>query len=128
MPDWTSCRRFGSPRFCGPATPPPGGGRDGADLAPRHLTAPGRGFPEPRCGNKLEGSQRELIGGGAMAECEVCGNEYDDAFECAIHAVAPECPHCGCKVIGHGVEANGSMYCCAHCARESGVVELQDRA
>jgi nitrite reductase/ring-hydroxylating ferredoxin subunit len=77
-----------------------------------------------------------------MAECEVCGNEYDkafemriggethvfDSFECAIHAVAPECPHCGCKIIGHGVEDDGTMYCCAHCARESGVVALQDRA
>src|SRR5690606_19500706 len=53
----------------------------------------------------------------AMAGCEVCGNDYDkafevtmggethtfDAFECAIHALAPECAHCGCKIIGHGV-------------------------
>jgi hypothetical protein len=76
-----------------------------------------------------------------MARCEVCGNEYDktfeigiggetifDSFECAIHAVAPTCPHCGCKVVGHGVEAGGTVYCCAHCARESGAEELQDRA
>jgi nitrite reductase/ring-hydroxylating ferredoxin subunit len=77
-----------------------------------------------------------------MARCEVCGNEYDktfeltiggethvfDAFECAIHAVAPECPHCGCKVIGHGVEDDGSVYCCAHCARETtGTEQLRDR-
>lgn len=76
-----------------------------------------------------------------MARCEVCGNEYDkafevriggeehvfDAFECAIHALAPACPHCGCKIIGHGVEADGKMFCCAHCAREAGVEELQDR-
>jgi hypothetical protein len=59
-----------------------------------------------------------------MARCEVCGNEYDktfevsiggethlfDSFECAIHAVAPTCPHCGCKVVGHGVEAGGTVY------------------
>lgn len=77
-----------------------------------------------------------------MARCEVCGNEYDktfelgiggethvfDSFECAIHAVAPTCAHCGCKIIGHGVEANGTVYCCAHCARESGTEELRDRA
>jgi hypothetical protein len=31
-------------------------------------------------------------------------------------------------VIGHGVEANGSIYCCAHCAQEEGVTELADRA
>jgi hypothetical protein len=76
-----------------------------------------------------------------MATCEVCGNEYDDAmtiekggdshvfdsFECAIHALAPTCPHCNCKVIGHGVRGGGTTYCCAHCARESGVDGLVDR-
>jgi hypothetical protein len=39
-----------------------------------------------------------------------------DSFECAIHALAPTCEYCGVKVIGHGIEANGSFYCCAHCA------------
>jgi hypothetical protein len=79
-----------------------------------------------------------------MAKCEVCGNDYDksfevrlaadsdaahvfDSFECAIHAVAPVCAHCGCKIIGHGMEADGSMYCCAHCASQGGVDELKDR-
>jgi Rieske Fe-S protein len=76
-----------------------------------------------------------------MAICDVCGNEYDkafqvmrdgetrtfDSFECAIHAMAPTCVHCGCRVIGHGVEANGSIYCCAHCAQEQGVTQLADR-
>jgi Rieske Fe-S protein len=66
-----------------------------------------------------------------MAQCEVCGNDYDkafevvvagarhtfDSFECAIHRMAPVCEHCGCKVIGHGVEVDGRFYCCAHCAR-----------
>jgi hypothetical protein len=78
-----------------------------------------------------------------MARCEVCGNDYDksfqvtmgggethtfDSFECAIHALAPSCSHCGCKIVGHGVEANGSFFCCAHCAAKEGVTELQDRA
>jgi len=78
-----------------------------------------------------------------MASCEVCGNEYDkafslttadgtehsfDSFECAIHAVAPACDHCGCKIIGHGVEADGSIFCCAHCAEEQGVTGIADRA
>jgi hypothetical protein len=76
-----------------------------------------------------------------MAQCEVCGNNYDksfeiyagrsthvfDSFECAIHALAPECDHCGCKIIGHGMEAEGKMFCCANCARHSGVEEMQDR-
>ena len=68
-----------------------------------------------------------------MAQCEVCGNDYDkaftvtsggrtmtfDSFECAIHAMAPRCAHCQCLVIGHGVEeADGRIYCCKHCARQ----------
>ncbi len=77
-----------------------------------------------------------------MAQCEVCGNDYDkaftvsrdgethtfDSFECAIEALAPRCDHCGCRIIGHGVEANGSIFCCAHCAGEEGVDALTDRA
>jgi hypothetical protein len=76
-----------------------------------------------------------------MARCEVCGNDYDkafqvmlggtshtfDSFECAIHALAPTCKRCGCKIIGHGVEAKGSFYCCAHCATASGVKGIDDR-
>ncbi|MDQ3915218.1 MAG: hypothetical protein M3323_07820 [Actinomycetota bacterium] len=80
-----------------------------------------------------------------MAKCDICGNEYDksfevrfasqpgdvhtfDSFECAIHALAPVCEHCGCKVIGHGVEADGAFYCCAHCAGAAGVTGVSDRA
>ncbi len=76
-----------------------------------------------------------------MAVCTVCGNDYDksfevsaagktytfDSFECAIHALAPVCHHCGCRVIGHGTEAQGVIYCCAHCAHESGEGRLKDR-
>ena len=77
-----------------------------------------------------------------MARCEVCGNDYERAFEvsragtthvcdsceCAIHAVAPRCPHCGCAIIGHGIEAGGEVFCCAHCARESGHTDVSDHA
>lgn len=77
-----------------------------------------------------------------MAVCEVCGNDYDkaievtaagqkhvfDCFECAVHAMAPICEHCGCKVVGHGTEVAGQFFCCAHCAREgSGSVDVRDR-
>ncbi len=69
-----------------------------------------------------------------MATCEVCGNDYRlsfevhaagavhvfDSFECAIHLMAPVCEHCGVKVVGHGVEADGVFYCCASCARAGG--------
>ena len=76
-----------------------------------------------------------------MAKCDVCGNEYDkaftvtiagrtqtfDSFECAIHALAPTCAHCHCKVVGHGVEHQGRVYCCASCANQAGIVGLKDR-
>ena len=43
--------------------------------------------------------------------------------------MAPVCEHCGCKVIGHGVEVGGLFYCCAHCARdEHGGAAVSDRA
>ena len=75
-----------------------------------------------------------------MAKCEVCGNDYDlafqvvtagvthtfDSFECAIHKLAPICAHCGCKIVGHGIEANGTFYCCASCARHSRVTGVAD--
>ena len=74
--------------------------------------------------------------------CETCGNTYDkaftvrmdgddhvfDSFECAIHALAPTCAACGCRIMGHGVEAGSSIFCGAHCAGETGEQELQDRA
>jgi hypothetical protein len=31
-------------------------------------------------------------------------------------------------VIGHGVEARGAFYCCAHCAHAEGVDEIVDNA
>lgn len=79
-----------------------------------------------------------------MGVCEVCGNRYDktfevrmagdgmmhtfDSFECAIHALAPTCAHCGVRIAGHGVEAAGGvMFCCAHCAEHQGVTTLKDR-
>ncbi len=77
-----------------------------------------------------------------MATCDVCGNDYArafqvvlggathtfDSFECAIHKLAPLCGHCRCKVIGHGVEAKGTVYCCAHCAHHAGAKGLVDNA
>lgn len=76
-----------------------------------------------------------------MAKCDVCGNDYDKAFqvthrdrtytfdslECAAHAIAPICAHCSCRILGHGVEAGGSIYCCAHCAAQMGITDLKDR-
>ncbi len=77
-----------------------------------------------------------------MGQCEVCGNRYDksfdivmegqthtfDSFECAIHALAVSCSHCGCRIVGHGMEADGTFFCCAHCAKESGKPQMRDRA
>lgn len=77
-----------------------------------------------------------------MARCDQCGNDYDkafevvmgdrrmtfDSFECAIEMAAPRCDHCGCRIIGHGSETDGRMFCCAHCANHAGATELRDRA
>ena len=77
-----------------------------------------------------------------MPVCSHCGNEYDkaftvrhggrdyvfDCFECAIHTLAPTCEHCGVRIIGHGLEADGRFFCCDHCAEKSGVTSLRDRA
>lgn len=76
-----------------------------------------------------------------MATCELCGNDYDksfeimmagkshtfDSFECAIQVLAPTCAHCGCRIMGHGLEANGRFFCCAHCASHEGAGALRDR-
>jgi hypothetical protein len=51
-----------------------------------------------------------------------------DSFECAIHGVAPICPACGIHIVGHGVEKDGTIFCCVHCAKAEGVGELRDRA
>ncbi|NMO93859.1 Prokaryotic metallothionein [Actinomycetospora sp. TBRC 11914] len=67
-----------------------------------------------------------------MSACEVCGNDYDkafeirtpdggshtfDSFECAAHRLAPRCEHCGVIMLGHGHEVDGHQYCCGHCAQ-----------
>ncbi len=78
-----------------------------------------------------------------MAECATCGNEYDktfrvvtaagesyefDSFECAIQELAPRCGNCGVRIVGHGIEVEGSgYYCCGHCASAAGHEEPRDR-
>jgi hypothetical protein len=76
-----------------------------------------------------------------MAKCDSCGNDYDksfqvtakgktytfDSFECAIHKLAPTCEQCGVRIVGHGLESDGRMFCCDHCAEMKGVKGLRDR-
>ena len=45
-----------------------------------------------------------------------------------MHALAPVCDHCGVRVAGHGVEQDGRIFCCAHCAEKEGAHELRNRA
>ncbi len=75
-----------------------------------------------------------------MRRCETCGNEsarpitvtvegraHDfDSFECAIHALAPTCEHCGIRIVGHGVESGAHLYCGADCARQAGARRFVD--
>ena len=74
-------------------------------------------------------------------KCEVCGNDYDqaltitvgdeshvfDCFECAVEKLAPRCSTCETPIIGHGLQASASLYCCAHCAKADGVSGFVDR-
>jgi hypothetical protein len=77
-----------------------------------------------------------------MGTCHTCGNQYDktfrvemagrkfefDSFECAIQALAPHCSRCETRIIGHGLEARGQIFCCANCAEAAGETALRDRA
>ena len=77
-----------------------------------------------------------------MPTCETCGNSYDktfqvtkdgkthtfDSFECAIQSLAPTCAKCGVRIVGHGLEKSGMLFCCNHCASAKGVTGLRDRA
>ena len=76
-----------------------------------------------------------------MGTCLVCQNYYDksfdilheghtytfDCFECAIQALAPTCLHCGCRIIGHGIEHDDKFFCCAHCSHAEGISGARDR-
>jgi hypothetical protein len=91
----------------------------------------------PTAGYRLGKRATEVV----MARCETCGNDYDkafqvtmgstthtfDSFECAIHALAPTCKNCGIRIVGHGLEKEGTFFCCEHCAEMVGVTGLRDR-
>lgn len=78
-------------------------------------------------------------GGGT---CATCGNFYDKAFsvtlhdgassmfdsiECAADWLAPSCSACGVRILGHGVESDDGIFCCAHCADRAGDARFTDR-
>ncbi|MEU3346339.1 hypothetical protein ABZ723_15410 [Streptomyces sp. NPDC006700] len=77
-----------------------------------------------------------------MAVCEVCNNDYEmsfevragdavhifDSLECAAQRIAPTCGNCDCRILGHGLQADGRFFCCANCARRQGVAQLVDHA
>src|SRR5581483_547738 len=87
-------------------------------------------------GWRVEASRRTDMG-----KCAQCGNDYDksfevtmggrtltfDSFECAIQMLAPVCPNCGNRIIGHGVQHGDTIFCCVHCAKHEGVKGLVDR-
>lgn len=77
-----------------------------------------------------------------MGTCVTCGNEYDgsfevttasgerhvfDSIECAAATIAPECVNCGTRILGHGVQNEQHIFCCAHCAGAYGVTGARDR-
>ncbi len=77
-----------------------------------------------------------------MSVCTVCGNDYDrsftvttssgehlvlDSLECAASVLAPECVNCGTRILGHGIQDESHIFCCAHCARMAGASDAVDR-
>ncbi len=77
----------------------------------------------------------------SLKTCDTCGNHYDktfdvikngraytfDSLECAAKLIAPKCSHCECTILGHGIEIDNKMFCCAHCSRMDGFVGAKDR-
>jgi hypothetical protein len=75
----------------------------------------------------------------SMAQCDTCGNDYEnnfevtllghsytfDSIECAAHKIAPVCENCDCRILGHGIQAGDQIFCSSHCARVSGVEGVQ---
>ncbi|MGN0063973.1 MAG: hypothetical protein ACI379_07000, partial [Nocardioides sp.] len=56
------------------------------------------------------------------------GSRYDfDSVECAARVLAPACVNCGTRILGHGVQDEFHVFCCAHCARTSGATGPVDR-
>jgi hypothetical protein len=106
---------------------------------PRRITSPQE--PGVTASGYAHTSRRKAQREVAMARCETCGNDYDkafqvsmngtthtfDSFECAIHALAPTCENCGIRIVGHGLEKDGTFFCCEHCAEVVGVTGLRDR-
>ena len=115
--------------------------------AGRHAEREGTRRARGRCPvwrgvTRRAGRIRIQEGEGEWRSARYAGNDYDkafevsmmgethtfDSFECAMHALAPVCDHCGVRVAGHRVEQDGRIFCCAHCAEQEGVHELRDRA
>ena len=70
-----------------------------------------------------------------MAVCEHCGNDYDKSFWVVISgkthnfdsALAPSCAHRGVRIVDHGLEKDGTCYCCDYFGGAEGVRGLRDR-
>lgn len=77
-----------------------------------------------------------------MARCEVCGNDYDKAFVVTLEGSehtfdsfgAPSTPWppsattAAAGWLGMGSKVTAKSICCAHCAQESGITAIRDRA
>lgn len=76
-----------------------------------------------------------------MPVCDTCGNDYPrsfqvvdadgrehtfDSLECAAQVLAPECAHCRCRILGHGIDTPQGIYCCANCSRNAGETRAVD--
>jgi hypothetical protein len=78
-----------------------------------------------------------------MGRCATCDNEFEatfrvttptgdqfefDSIECAATKIAPRCQHCGCVILGHGIQGGRHTFCCANCARKAGIEDVADHS
>ena len=64
--------------------------------------------------------------------CTICDDQYGrscripaddelhfmDSFECAFYTVAPRCRCCDRRIVDHGIETWGNIFCCTPCVHE----------
>lgn len=62
-----------------------------------------------------------------MAVCDTCGNDYDKAFTVNWNGRTATFDSIECRILGHGIETEEAIYCCAHCARKAGNADINDR-
>ena len=76
----------------------------------------------PSCAARVHAGSESLIVGRDYAVSSYTSAQTGLRPDAEIH-----CEHCGVRIVGHGLEKDGRMFCCDHCAEGEGVTELRDQ-